>query len=156
MFVYGDVVMLKIGRYWPLKTVTVSSHLHMPVRLSLLHRMALFSFLLFRKNLGNLRGFFGQIVYRPPWQKIARTPMLVLMQTWACCCFSCATWASSEPFFHGFTARCLFGVVFLHKAKQSRWLWAISTHKSLPHQRTAHRRGSCDICGVCLFVLVCG
>ena len=75
MFVYGDVVMLKIGRYWPWKTVTVSSHLHMPVRPTLLHRMALVSFLLFRKNLGNLREFFGQIVYRPLWQKIARTPM---------------------------------------------------------------------------------
>ena len=40
-------------------------HLHMPVRPTLL----------FRKTLGNLREFFGQIVYRPPWQKIARTPM---------------------------------------------------------------------------------
>ena len=47
----------------------------MPVRPTLLHRMALVSFLLFRKNLGNLGEFFGQIVYRPPWQKIARTPM---------------------------------------------------------------------------------
>ena len=28
------------------------------------------------KNLGNLRDFFGQIVYRPPWQKISRTPMI--------------------------------------------------------------------------------
>ena len=35
----------------------------------------LVSFLLFRKHLGNLREFFGQIVYRPPWQKITRTPM---------------------------------------------------------------------------------
>ena len=52
-----------------------SSHLHMPVRSTLLHRMALVSFLLFRKNLGNLGEIFGQIVYRPPWQKIARTPM---------------------------------------------------------------------------------
>ena len=41
------------------------------------------SFRLFRKNLGNLREFFGQMVYRPPspplpphpWQKISRTPM---------------------------------------------------------------------------------
>ena len=49
----------------------------MPVRPTLSHRMALVSFLLFRKNLGNLREFFGQIVYRPPWQKIARTPMPV-------------------------------------------------------------------------------
>ena len=40
---------------------------------------------------------------------------------------------------YGFAARCLFGVVFLHKAKQGGWLCADSTHKSLPHQRTAHR-----------------
>ena len=53
----------------------------MSVRPTLLHRMALVSFLLFRKNLGNLREFFGQMVYRQPpppptpWQKIARAPM---------------------------------------------------------------------------------
>ena len=50
----------------------------MPVRPKLLHRMALVSFLLFRKNLGNLREFFEQMVYRPPWQKIARTPMIAI------------------------------------------------------------------------------
>ena len=44
----------------------------MPVRPMLLHRMALLSFRLFRKNLGNLQEFFGQVVYRPPWPKIAR------------------------------------------------------------------------------------
>ena len=52
----------------------------MPVRPTLLHRMVLVSFLLFLKNLGNLREFFRQMVYRPPappWQKIARTPMRV-------------------------------------------------------------------------------
>ena len=27
-------------------------------------------------NLGNLQEFFGQMVYSPPWPKIARTPML--------------------------------------------------------------------------------
>ena len=37
--------------------------------------MALLSFRLFCKNLGNLQEFFGQMDYRPPWQKIARTPM---------------------------------------------------------------------------------
>ena len=37
--------------------------------------MALISFRLFRKNLGNLRDFFGQMVYRPPWQKISGRPM---------------------------------------------------------------------------------
>ena len=47
----------------------------MLVRPMLLHRMALVSFRLFCKNLGNLQEFFGQMVYRPPWQKIARTPM---------------------------------------------------------------------------------
>ena len=38
--------------------------------------MALVSFRLFCKNLGHLREFFGQMVYRPPWQKIPRTPMV--------------------------------------------------------------------------------
>ena len=47
----------------------------MPVRPMLLHHMGLVSFLLFCKNLGNLQEFFGQMVYRPPWPKIARTPM---------------------------------------------------------------------------------
>ena len=48
----------------------------MPVRgPMLLHRMALASFPLFCKNLGSLQEFFGQMVYRPPWPKIARTPM---------------------------------------------------------------------------------
>ena len=41
--------------------------------------MALISFRLFRKNLGNLKDFFGQMVYRPspppPGKKISRTPM---------------------------------------------------------------------------------
>ena len=49
----------------------------MLVRPMLLHRMALVSVRLFCKNLGNLQEFFGQMVYRPPWQKIARTPMLI-------------------------------------------------------------------------------
>ena len=30
---------------------------------------------MFRKNLGNLGELFGQMVYRPSWQKISRTPM---------------------------------------------------------------------------------
>ena len=49
----------------------------MLVRPMLLHRMALVSVRLFCKNLGNLQEFFGQMVYCPPWQKIAHTPMLV-------------------------------------------------------------------------------
>ena len=72
MFVYGDVVYAQTW-YWPWK----------PYRATFICQdglcccnMALISFRLFRKNLGNLRGFFGQMVYRPPWQKISRTPML--------------------------------------------------------------------------------
>ena len=42
----------------------------MPVRPTLLHRMALVSFLRFRKNLGKLREFFGQMVYRPLAKKL--------------------------------------------------------------------------------------
>ena len=49
----------------------------MLVRPMLLHRMALVSVRLFCKNLGNLQEFFGQMVYCPPWQKIARTPMTI-------------------------------------------------------------------------------
>ena len=48
----------------------------MPARPMLLHRMALVSFRLFCKNLDNLQEFFGQMDYRPAWQKIARTPMV--------------------------------------------------------------------------------
>ena len=56
----------------------------MTVRSMLLHRMALFSFRLFCTNLGNLQECFGQIVYRHPWPKIARTPMFVGAH-WYCC-----------------------------------------------------------------------
>ena len=45
--------------------------------------MALVSFRLFSKNLGNLEEFFGQMDYRPPWQKIARTPMGVALAGYA-------------------------------------------------------------------------
>ena len=45
----------------------------------LVHHMALVSFRLFCKNLGNLREFFWQMVYRHRhlWQKIARMSMAV-------------------------------------------------------------------------------
>ena len=56
----------------------------MLVRPMLLHRMALVSVRLFCKNLGNLQEFFGQMVYRPSWQKIARTPMPIYKQGIAC------------------------------------------------------------------------
>ena len=68
MFVYGDAVMLRIGRYWPRKTVSVSNHLHMPVRpmpFCIVWPLFLFD-CTFRKHLGNFWEFFGQMVYRPP------------------------------------------------------------------------------------------
>ena len=71
MVVYGDIVDTQTW-YWPWN-LTVSSHLHMPVRP--MCNTALLSFRLFRKNLGNLRDFFGQMVYRPPCQKNSHTPM---------------------------------------------------------------------------------
>ena len=39
----------------------------------LVHCITLIPFRLIRKNLGNLREFFGQMVHRLPRQKIART-----------------------------------------------------------------------------------
>ena len=41
-----------------------------------MHCLALVSFRLFCKNLSNLQEVFGQMVYRPPWPKISRTPMV--------------------------------------------------------------------------------
>ena len=49
------------------------------------YNMALVSFRMFRKKLGNLQEFFGQMVYRPLAKKIARTPMIMvipLMGNW--------------------------------------------------------------------------
>ena len=64
-----------------------SSHLHMPVRPTLLHRMALVSFLLFRKNLGNLREFFGQMVYPPSPPPAKNCPYAYgrRRRGWFCC-----------------------------------------------------------------------
>ena len=53
----------------------------MLVRPMLLHRMALVSVRLFCKKLRNLQEFFGQMGYRPHWQKIARTPMAPALGT---------------------------------------------------------------------------
>ena len=37
-----------------------------------------------------------------------------------CCCFFGVTGAQFMAILYGLAARCLFGVVFLHKAKQGR------------------------------------
>ena len=53
--------MLKLGRNWPWKTV--SSHFHLPVWPMLLYGMALVSFRLFCKNLGNLQEIVGKWIW---------------------------------------------------------------------------------------------
>ena len=65
MFDYCDVVYTQTC-YWPWKTV--SSHLHMPGRPCCCN-VALICFLLFRKNLGNLRDFLGKWFTAPPGKK---------------------------------------------------------------------------------------
>ena len=53
------------------------------------------------KNLGNWRDFFGQMVYRPPWQNISRTPMMAVPQKSASVNFATTTSLTSyhELFF---------------------------------------------------------
>ena len=93
MFVYGDVVYaIDPENLYPAAFICQDG--------LCCCNMALISFLLFHKKLGNLRDFFGQMVYRPPWQKISRTPMLKIyliswflwspwrMRWWSCICFS--------------------------------------------------------------------
>ena len=67
--------MLKLGRYWPWKTVW--SHFHMPYAIGPRFCSTVL------KRFGQLAKFFGQMVYRPPWQKIARTPKNNRKQGWS-------------------------------------------------------------------------
>ena len=60
--------MLKIGRYWPWKTL--SRHFHMPVQPMLLHCMALVSFWLFCKNWATCKNFSGKWFTAPPGRKL--------------------------------------------------------------------------------------
>ena len=66
----------KLHRYWPWKTVL--SHLHMLVRPMLLHR---FCSTVFVKIWATYKNFMGKWFTAPPWQKIARTPMIACHQT---------------------------------------------------------------------------
>ena len=47
----------------------------------LVYRMTLVSFRLIRKNLGILREFFGQMVYRPPWSFAVSSLLKLLFLT---------------------------------------------------------------------------
>ena len=66
MFVYGDVV---YAQTWQVLTLKNCMEPFSYASTAYLVASALVSVRLFCKN------FFGQMVYRPPWQKIARTPM---------------------------------------------------------------------------------
>ena len=72
MFVCGDVV---YAQTWQVLTLKNCMEPFSYASTACLVASALVSVRLFCKNLGNLQKFFGQMVYRPPWQKIARTPM---------------------------------------------------------------------------------
>ena len=74
MFVYGDVVYTQT---WQVLTLKNCMEPFSYASTAYLVASALVSVRLFCKNLGNLQEFFGQMVYRPPWQKIARTPMVI-------------------------------------------------------------------------------
>ena len=71
-FVYGDVV---YAQTWQVLTLKNCMEPFSYASADYVVASALVSVRLFCKNLGNLQKFFGQMVYRPPWQKIARTPM---------------------------------------------------------------------------------
>ena len=73
MFVNGDVV---YAQTWQVLTLKNCMEPFSYASTAYLVASALVSVRLFCKNLGNLQKFFGQMVYRPPWQKIARTPMV--------------------------------------------------------------------------------
>ena len=75
MFVYGDVVYAQI---WQVLTLKNCMEPFSYASAAYVVASALVSVRLFCKNLGNLKTFFGQMVYRPPWQKITRTPMVSL------------------------------------------------------------------------------
>ena len=66
MFVYGDVVYAQTWYSDPEKLNRATFICQDGLCCC---NMALISFRLFRKNLGNLPGFFGQMVYRPPLAK---------------------------------------------------------------------------------------
>ena len=71
ILVYGDVV---YAQTWQLLTLKNCIESFSYASTAYVVASALGSVRLFCKHLGNLQKFFGQMVYRPHWQKIARTP----------------------------------------------------------------------------------
>ena len=76
-FVYGDVV---YAQTWQVLTLKNCIEPFSYASTAYVVASALVSVRLFCKNLSKLQKFFGQMVYRPLWQKIARTPMVAFVR----------------------------------------------------------------------------
>ena len=71
--------MLKLGRYILTLKTSIEALSYASTAYNVVPSyMAHVSFRVFCKNLGNLQEFFGQMVYRPPWPKIPRMPMVIM------------------------------------------------------------------------------
>ena len=73
MFVYGDVV---YAQTWQVLTLKNCIEPFSYASTAYVVASALVSVRPICKNLSNLQKIFGQMVYRPPWPTIARTPMI--------------------------------------------------------------------------------
>ena len=74
MFVYGDVV---YAQTWQVLTLKNCIEPFSYSSTAYVVASALVSGRPICKNLSNLQKIFGQMVYGPPWPKIARTPMII-------------------------------------------------------------------------------
>ena len=74
MFVYGDVV---YAQTWQVLTLKNCMEPFSYASTAYVVASALVSVQPICKNLSNLQKIFGQMVYRPPWPKIARSPMII-------------------------------------------------------------------------------
>ena len=107
MFVYGDVVYARLaidpGKLYRATFICQDD--------LCCCNMALISFRLFRKNLGNLKDFFGQMVYRPPWRKkFPYAYELYLQALWV---------ALLKRFFTFFRITASFPFLFVTRARHS-------------------------------------
>ena len=78
MFVYGDVVYAQTWQVLTLKNCIEPLSYASTAYVAASYGSRFFSTVLICKTLGNLQEFFRQMVYRFPWQKIARTPKFLM------------------------------------------------------------------------------
>ena len=127
MFVYGDVQ--SYAQNWEVLTLKNCYSIEPPSYASTAYVVASFglvSFLLFRKNLGNLREFFGQIVYRPPLAKncpYAYAPENTQTSPVAIFLYSCASSSFKTQLLRYCEKRSFLGVAKSWKATLDRVPW---------------------------------